>query len=150
GLALTVTPNGDEGTSGDADDVNDDAPETTGGCSTGGGAGWAVLLLGLVAVRRRRRGAAGHPRGSATRAGRPDDGSVTVAGMQRTDWRPLLERTCALALEYYDRLPERPVAPQAGAAAMLAALDRPLPDAESDPREVIEELARTVDPGLTA
>jgi len=70
--------------------------------------------------------------------------------MRRTEWQPLLERTCALARAYLDGLPERPVAPRADAAAMLAALDRPLPDAPGDPREVIEELARTVEPGLTA
>jgi uncharacterized protein (TIGR03382 family) len=55
-LALTVTPNGDQDVSADADDANDDGVEVTGGCSAGGGAGWAVLLLpALVAVRRRRR-----------------------------------------------------------------------------------------------
>jgi uncharacterized protein (TIGR03382 family) len=55
-LALTVTPNGDHDVSGDAADQNDDGIEVTGGCSAGGGAGWAALLLpALVAVRRRRR-----------------------------------------------------------------------------------------------
>ena len=33
---------------------------------------------------------------------------------------------------------------------MLEALDRPLPDEPTAPEAVIEELARTVDPGLTA
>ena len=55
-LALTVTPNGDHDVSGDADDQNDDGIEVTGGCSAGGGAGWAALLVpALIAVRRRRR-----------------------------------------------------------------------------------------------
>jgi uncharacterized protein (TIGR03382 family) len=55
-LALTVTPNGDHDVSVDAADQNDDGIEVTGGCSAGGGAGWAALLLpALIAVRRRRR-----------------------------------------------------------------------------------------------
>ena len=55
-LALTVAPNGDHDLSADAGDQNDDGIEVTGGCSAGGGAGWAALLLpALIAVRRRRR-----------------------------------------------------------------------------------------------
>ncbi len=51
-LAVTVTPNGDEGTSGDSGDTMDGG----GGCSsTRGGSGWLVLGIGLAAVRRRRR-----------------------------------------------------------------------------------------------
>src|SRR6185503_20135269 len=70
--------------------------------------------------------------------------------MRRTDWRPLLERTTRLATEFLDGLPERPVVAQRDAAAMLAALDRPVPDAPAEPEAVIDELARTVDGGLTA
>ena len=70
--------------------------------------------------------------------------------MRRTDWTPLLERACALAGDYLRGLPDRPVAPRLGPAALLAALDRPAPDASTDPQEVIEELARLVEPGLTA
>ncbi|MDQ3333658.1 MAG: NBR1-Ig-like domain-containing protein [Myxococcota bacterium] len=52
-LAATVTPNGDEDTSGDADDGHD--PEADGACNSGGGASWAALLVpALVLVRRRR------------------------------------------------------------------------------------------------
>jgi hypothetical protein len=55
-LALTVTPNGDHDVSNDAADANDDGIEVSGGCSTGGGLGWAALLLpALIAARRRRR-----------------------------------------------------------------------------------------------
>ncbi|MBA3391436.1 MAG: hypothetical protein H0T89_02275 [Deltaproteobacteria bacterium] len=56
-IAVTVTPNGDEGTSGDADDAHDDN-DVMGGCSTGGSpASWAALLIpALLAFRRRRRG----------------------------------------------------------------------------------------------
>jgi MYXO-CTERM domain-containing protein len=59
-LALTVTPNGDHGTSNESDDVHDDGVEVSGGCSTGGGAGQGTLALalaGLALLRRRRRAA---------------------------------------------------------------------------------------------
>ena len=70
--------------------------------------------------------------------------------MRRTDWRPLLDRTSRIATEFLDGLHARPVVAASDAAAMLAALDRPLPDAPTDALAVIDELARTVDPGLTA
>jgi len=56
-LAVTVTPNGDDGTSADADDEHDDgSDEVLGGCSAGGSAGWlAWLAPGLLVLRRRRR-----------------------------------------------------------------------------------------------
>ena len=70
--------------------------------------------------------------------------------MRRTEWGPLLERARILATEFLDGLPARPVGPRADSAAMLAALDRPLPETPTDPRAVLEELVRTVEPGLTA
>jgi len=70
--------------------------------------------------------------------------------MRRTDWKPLLDRTARHAIDFLDSLPERPVSPRADAAAMIAALDRPLPEAPTEPSAVIDELARTVEPGLTA
>jgi glutamate/tyrosine decarboxylase-like PLP-dependent enzyme len=70
--------------------------------------------------------------------------------MRRTEWKPLLEQTTRIATAFLDGLPDRPVSPRSDAAAMLAALDRPMPDGPSDPHAVIDELARTVDPGLTA
>ena len=58
-IAVTVTPNGDDNTSGDADDLNDDGAVVTGGCNTGGNAtswfGLALMIPALVLVRRRRR-----------------------------------------------------------------------------------------------
>ena len=55
-LALTVTPHGDEDTSGDSDDEHDDAPIASGGCSTSGGIGWLGLALpALIVLGRRRR-----------------------------------------------------------------------------------------------
>ena len=72
-----------------------------------------------------------------------------MAAMQRPTWSSLLARTAELAIRYLEGVPDRPVAPRADAAAMLAALDHPLPDDPADPADVIEELARTVEPGLT-
>ncbi|HEX4416379.1 MAG TPA: pyridoxal-dependent decarboxylase [Kofleriaceae bacterium] len=69
--------------------------------------------------------------------------------MRRPDWKPLLEDACRHATAFFEGLPERPVAPRQGAAAMLAALDRPLPEAPGDPRAVLDELVRTCDPGIT-
>jgi uncharacterized protein (TIGR03382 family) len=57
-VAVRITPNGDEGTSGESDDIHDESPEVEGGCSTGGGStGWAAMMLPAIAVllRRRRR-----------------------------------------------------------------------------------------------
>jgi uncharacterized protein (TIGR03382 family) len=54
-LGLTVTPNGDEGTSGDADDIHDDSDQVTGGCNAGGGGSWSVLLISALLLLRRRR-----------------------------------------------------------------------------------------------
>ena len=70
--------------------------------------------------------------------------------MRRTDWKPLLERTAQLATEFLSTLPDRRVSPASDAEAMLAALGRALPEGPAEPREVVEELARTVDPGITA
>ncbi len=69
--------------------------------------------------------------------------------MQRTEWRPLLERTAALAADFYRRLPERPIGP-APASQILAAFARPVPDEPCEPQAVIDELVRLADPGLTA
>ncbi len=62
-LALTVVPEVVEPESGDGSEPTDDAGEAippdfgvaTGGCSTGGGAGWLLALLVVVGARRRLR-----------------------------------------------------------------------------------------------
>jgi uncharacterized protein (TIGR03382 family) len=54
-IAVTITPNGDEGNSSEADDMHDDGIEVTGGCNAGGNGSWAAVLLPLLAVFRRRR-----------------------------------------------------------------------------------------------
>ncbi len=53
-IALTVTPNGDEDTSGDSDDENDGGV-VEGGCNAGGAGGLGALLAPLVLMFRRRR-----------------------------------------------------------------------------------------------
>jgi len=57
-IGVTVTPNGDEDTSSEADDMNDDgADQVTGGCNAGGTANgaWLALGIGALVLRRRRR-----------------------------------------------------------------------------------------------
>jgi hypothetical protein len=54
-LAVTVTPNGDDDTSGESGDANDDGIELTGGCSAGGSAGWLALAPVVLVLRRRRK-----------------------------------------------------------------------------------------------
>ncbi len=63
-LALSVTPNGDEDSSGDAGDEDGEhehdegefeAGTVSGGCSTGGSIGWLALVLPALLLSRRRR-----------------------------------------------------------------------------------------------
>src|SRR5688572_20098805 len=70
--------------------------------------------------------------------------------MRRTDFRPLLDKTARIAVEFLHGLPERGVAPKSDVAAMLRVLDRPLPEAPADPGAVLDELVEAVEPGLTA
>ncbi len=61
-----------------------------------------------------------------------------------------LARAAQLARSFLDRLPARAVGAQARFEDLLAGFPAALPDAGEDPTAVIEELARLVDPGLTA
>src|SRR5215813_11340929 len=70
--------------------------------------------------------------------------------MPRPEWTPLLQRTCALAIRWLDGLADRPVAPRADATTLFASADMPVPPRGSEPAQVVEELARLVEPGLTA
>ena len=70
--------------------------------------------------------------------------------MQRTDWAALLAETSRRATEFLERLPDRPIAPSSDPGQMLEAFRRPVPDAPSEPRAVIEELCRLADAGLMA
>jgi hypothetical protein len=70
--------------------------------------------------------------------------------MRHVNWRPLLDRTARIASDFLDGLPERPVSPRKDAAAMLEALDHPLPETPTAPEAVVDELVRVVEPGITA
>src|ERR671914_2631805 len=69
---------------------------------------------------------------------------------KRPDLEPLLRRTTDLALEYLASLDERHVGAREDASTVARRLRRPLPSHGEDPRTVVEELARDVDPGLVA
>jgi glutamate/tyrosine decarboxylase-like PLP-dependent enzyme len=64
--------------------------------------------------------------------------------------RRLLERAAAIGIEYLESLDERSVRPAATIEELRRAFDVPLPDGPTDALEVIEQLARDADPGLTA
>ena len=61
-----------------------------------------------------------------------------------------LDRAHDLAREFLDGVDEARVWPAAGAAELLAALGGPLPEAGSDPADVVEQLAAAARPGLVA
>ena len=63
--------------------------------------------------------------------------------------RDLLRATADLAADHLERQAERPIRPDARAEELLRAFDAPLPEGPSDPRAVVEELARGAQPGLT-
>jgi glutamate/tyrosine decarboxylase-like PLP-dependent enzyme len=65
------------------------------------------------------------------------------------DERRLLERAAALGIEYLESVPDRPVRPEASIEELRKTLDLPLAEGPTAPLEVIEQLARDVDPGLT-
>jgi glutamate/tyrosine decarboxylase-like PLP-dependent enzyme len=67
-----------------------------------------------------------------------------------TDERELLRRTAEIAGDFLDSLEERPVFPRDSMEDIAEALGGPLPDAPTDPLEVVELLAREVDRGVVA
>jgi glutamate/tyrosine decarboxylase-like PLP-dependent enzyme len=66
------------------------------------------------------------------------------------DLRGLFELTAAIAADFYETLPERPVYPRATVAELHAALSGPLPERGLPARSVIAELAAAADSGLVA
>jgi glutamate/tyrosine decarboxylase-like PLP-dependent enzyme len=62
----------------------------------------------------------------------------------------VLDDAARLAHEFLDGLPERRVGSEAGLDELRSRLGRPLTEAGEDPRAVIEDLARDVEPGLVA
>jgi glutamate/tyrosine decarboxylase-like PLP-dependent enzyme len=65
-----------------------------------------------------------------------------------TERDALLRRTTDLAIDFLNRLPDRPVGRPADLAALRAALDGPLPESPMDPGSVVEHLAHGAEPGL--
>lgn len=70
--------------------------------------------------------------------------------MAGTSEHPALDRAHALALTWLASLGERRVPPAATVAEVVARLGTDLPDGPTDPEEVIDHLARSCEPGLTA
>jgi hypothetical protein len=66
------------------------------------------------------------------------------------DWKGPLGEAFGSALEYLEGLPARPLGSSASVEELRVALGGPLPEAPSEPREVIAALAAAAEPGLVA
>jgi glutamate/tyrosine decarboxylase-like PLP-dependent enzyme len=66
------------------------------------------------------------------------------------DERRVLERAAELAADWFESSVERPIAPRASVAELREPLGGPLPESGSPDLEVIEQLVRGAEPGLTA
>ena len=66
------------------------------------------------------------------------------------DYAKALDRAAALAREWLASVPTRQVPPRVTADDVVAALGGPLPERPTDPAEVVDLLARHVEPGLMA
>jgi glutamate/tyrosine decarboxylase-like PLP-dependent enzyme len=64
------------------------------------------------------------------------------------DARRLLQHAASLGIDYVESVPQRPVAPAATIEELRETLDVPLSDGPTDAMQVVEALARDVDPGL--
>jgi glutamate/tyrosine decarboxylase-like PLP-dependent enzyme len=64
------------------------------------------------------------------------------------DERELLRRTAEIAADFVESLDERSIRPRATVDELRAALGGPLPEAPSDPLDVIEALAAAAEPGV--
>jgi glutamate/tyrosine decarboxylase-like PLP-dependent enzyme len=64
------------------------------------------------------------------------------------EWR-VIDRAAELGAAYVASVPDRPVRAEASIDELRTALDLPLQDGPIDPVEVIDDLARDVEPGLT-
>ncbi|MEX1162600.1 MAG: pyridoxal-dependent decarboxylase [Nitriliruptor sp.] len=67
-----------------------------------------------------------------------------------SDWDGVLDAATTSARAYLDSLPERRVYPVTSPAAIRAVVDRPLPDRGTPAAEVVADLAREVEPFVTA
>ena len=73
-----------------------------------------------------------------------DDASTTE------QYRRALEAAHREALRWLDSLPDRLIRPEADADAILARLERTLPETGASPTAVVQELAEAAEPGLIA
>jgi len=64
--------------------------------------------------------------------------------------RELLGETASYAADFLEGLPDRRVAPSAGADVLRTSLGGPLPERPTDPQEVMAHLAAAADPGVIA
>lgn len=69
-------------------------------------------------------------------------------GASTVDWATLLDRTSAIAQRFLAGSADRAVGSSASMGQLVEALGGALPSTGRDPVEVIEMLARCVDPGL--
>lgn len=70
--------------------------------------------------------------------------------MRDSDWNAVLDVTTSSARAYLDSLADRDVYPDASPETIRAALDVPLTEDGSPPEEVVAELARDLEPFVTA
>jgi glutamate/tyrosine decarboxylase-like PLP-dependent enzyme len=70
--------------------------------------------------------------------------------MQEPDWKGPLGEAFGSAVQYLEGLPARPVGSSASVEELRVALGGPLPEASSEPRELIAALAAAAEPGLVA
>jgi glutamate/tyrosine decarboxylase-like PLP-dependent enzyme len=70
--------------------------------------------------------------------------------MRRSDWTSVLDAASAAALDHLESLGDRPVLPSADYEAIRALLDRPPAAGGAEAAQVIAELARDIEPYITA
>src|SRR4051812_6611845 len=67
-----------------------------------------------------------------------------------SELRELLALTAGLAGDFLESLDDRPVLPEVDIESLRLALGGPLPAGPTPPRQVVTELARATEPGLSA
>lgn len=70
--------------------------------------------------------------------------------MKQSDWKAVLDAATGPALSYLESLPERPAYRMAAPDEVRAVVRRPLPEESTPAHEVVADLARDVEPFVTA
>lgn len=70
--------------------------------------------------------------------------------MERSDWQAIIDAASKPALDYLESLPDRPVYRRTGPDDVRALVGGPLPDEPTPPSQVVAELARDLEPFITA